>query len=81
MAKATPEKIKGVYERETGSGIWWIRWTDHQGKLRREKVGRRSDAMTLLAKRKTETLQRKKLPENFKAKSVTFSQLCDDALE
>jgi integrase len=81
VAKTTPEKIKGVYERKTGSSVWWIRWTDHQGKLRREKVGRRSDAITLLAKRKTETLQRKKLPENFKAKSVTFAQLCDDALE
>ena len=81
MAKTTPEKIKGVYERQTGSGVWWIRWTDYQGKLHREKIGRRSDAITLLAKRKTETLQRKKLPERFKAKLVTFSQLCDDALE
>jgi len=74
------ERIKGVYEREPGSGVWWIRWTDANGKHHREKAGRRSDAQTLLAKRNTETLQKKKLPEHFRAK-VTFDSLCDDALE
>jgi site-specific recombinase XerD len=51
------------------------------GKYRREKVGRRGDAKTLLDKRRTETLQRKKLPEKFRVKAVTFSTLCKDALE
>jgi integrase len=74
------EKIKGVYEREVDSGVWWIRWTDAKGKHHREKAGRRSDAQTLLQKRNTETLQRKKLPEQFR-KTVTFDSLCDDALE
>ena len=46
-----------------GSGVWWIRWTDHKGKRHYEKAGRRSDAVALLAKRQTEKLQRKKLPE------------------
>src|ERR1700678_2508334 len=72
---------KGVYERIPGSGIWWIRYADARGKEHREKVGRRSDAITLYSKRKTEALQRKKLPESFRAKGITFGQLCDDALE
>jgi integrase len=72
--------IRGVYERNPGSGVWWIRWTDAHGRLHREKAGRRTDAQTLIAKRRTETLQQKKLPEQFRSK-VTFDSLCDDALE
>jgi integrase len=72
--------IRGVYEKEPGSGIWWIRWTDAQGQLHREKAGRKSDAKTLVYKRRTETLQQRKLPEQFRAK-LTFGTLCDDAVE
>jgi integrase len=72
--------IRGIYERKPGSGVWWIRWTGSNGKLHREKAGRRSDAKTLIDKRRTETLQQKKLPEQFRRK-VTFDSLCDDALE
>jgi site-specific recombinase XerD len=61
--------------------VWWIRYADSKGKERREKVGRRSDAITLYNKRKTEALQRKKLPEKFRVKGITFRQLCDDALK
>jgi site-specific recombinase XerD len=74
-------KIRGVYEKALGSGIWWIQYWDATGRRRREKAGRRSDAVTLLTKRKTEKLQRKKLPENFRAKPVTFAELLDDAIE
>lgn len=72
--------MRGVYEKVPGSGVWWIRWTDNQGKLHREKAGRRSDAKTLVEKRRTETLQQKKLPEQYRTK-VAFDDLCDDAIE
>ena len=72
-------KLRGIYEKVTDSGIWWVRWTDAQGKLHREKAGRKSDAKTLVDKRRTETLQQKKLPEQFRLK-VTFGCLCDDAI-
>ncbi|MBB5056075.1 integrase [Granulicella aggregans] len=74
------EKILGVYERDKGSNVWWIRWTDSDHKKHREKVGRKSDAKTLLDKRKTEKLQGIKLPE-LSGKSLLFSDLLDDALE
>jgi integrase len=74
------EHIRGVFEREPDSGIWWIRYTDASGKRHREKVGRRSDAKTLLAKRNTETLQKKKLTE-LSREQLTFETLCKDALE
>src|ERR1700761_9542442 len=74
------EAIRGIYEKIPGSGVWWIRWTDSEGKLHREKAGRRSDAKTLVDKRRTEILQQKKLPEQFR-KKIAFNTLCDDALE
>jgi integrase len=61
--------------------VWWVRYADSQGRIRREKAGHKSAAMKLYAKRKTEVLQGKKLPEQFRAKSVTFSELADDAIE
>lgn len=75
------KKIRGLYEKEPGSGIWWIRYADGTGKLRREKVGNKGAAIKLYQKRKTEVLQRKKLPEQFRAKPVTFGELAKAALE
>jgi len=75
------KKLRGVYENPPGSEIYYIQYFDVTGRRRREKVGRRSDAITLLAKRKTEKLQRKKLPENLRRSIVTFGELLDDALE
>jgi integrase len=73
--------VKGLFEKTPGSGDWWIRYTDARGQYHREKVGRRSDALTLLEKRRTEALQRKKLPEKFHVKGITFADLAGDALE
>jgi hypothetical protein len=62
-------------EKSTGSGVWWIRYADSTGKLRREKAGNKGAAITLYQKRKTEVLQRVKLPENFKAKPQQQSRI------
>jgi len=73
------QRTTGVVEREPGSGIWWIRYTDAQGDRHWEKCGRRSDAITLLAKRKHEKLLRKKLPEALRGRAVTFGELAEKA--
>lgn len=62
----TMKKIKGVYEKVPGSNIWWIRYADVSGRIRREVAGSKSVAIKLYQKRKTEVLQRKKLPENLR---------------
>ena len=80
-SKKNIKKIRGVFEKAPGSDVWWIQYFDASGRRRREKAGRRSDAITLLSKRKTEKLQRKKLPENLRTKPVTFGELADDAIE
>ena len=57
---------RGLWEREPGSGVWWIRFRDSNGKLHREKVGRKSDAEALLNKRRNERRVGKKMPENIR---------------
>jgi len=71
---------RGVYEKTPGSGVWWIRYADTMGRLRREKAGAKSAALTLYRKRKTEALQGKKLPESLRAPMVSFAELAHDAL-
>jgi integrase len=77
----TAKKVKGIFEKVPGSEIWWVRYADSSGRIRREKAGTKGAAIKLYQKRKTEVLQRKKLPEQFRARPVTFSELADDAME
>ncbi len=71
-------KGEGVYEREPGSRIWWIQYK--QGSTRkREKVGRRSDAIALYQQRKSEMRAGAKLAPNLRKQEVRFRQLADDA--
>jgi len=79
----TNDHIPGLWERVPDSGVWWIRYTDHLGRRRKEKAGRRGDAIDLLAKRRHEVLLERKLPEKLpekKGKPVTFGDLAQDAL-
>ena len=79
MANAEPpRKVRGVYEHPKGSGVWWISYHLNR-KRRRERVGRRSDAIALYAKRKTQILQNEKLPELNRQK-VSLGDLIDGVL-
>jgi integrase len=71
---------RGIYERPKGSGIWWILYYV-DGKRRREKVGRKSDAIKLYQSRKADALAGRKLPELRGSRVLTLSELIDDALE
>jgi site-specific recombinase XerD len=72
---------RGIYEKAPGSGVWWVRYADVMGRIRREKAGTKSSALTLYRKRKTEALQGKKLPENLRAPVASFAELAKDALD
>ena len=72
------EKLRGIYEDPKGSNIWWIQYFDLQRKRRREKVGRREAAINLLAIRRSEKLEGRKLPAPRQA--TPFRTLCADAL-
>lgn len=71
---------RGIFEKISGSGIWWIRFTDAQGRYRREKAGSWGNAEKLLTKRKNEALVGRKLPETLRRRGVLFSELADDAI-
>jgi integrase len=72
---------RGVFERQKGSGVWWIRYRDTEGRLRREKAGTKAVAIKLYIKRKQEALEGRKLPENLRTQKTTFGQLLNAAIE
>jgi integrase len=72
--------MKGVYEKIPDSGVWWIRYADSKGKIRREKAGTQANATKLYSIRKAGALLGQKLPHMVKAKAVKFSELAATCL-
>jgi len=70
--KKPPARVRGVYGRDPGSGIWWIRY-EVEGKPKREKVGRRSDAIALYQTRKSDVRIGLKLPDNLRTGAIVPS--------
>jgi P-type E1-E2 ATPase len=77
MPRKDEKKVRGVWEREPGSKIYWIRYRV-DGVLKREKVGTKKAAGDLLIKRKNEIREGIKMPENMRHTSIRFKTLCDD---
>jgi integrase len=69
---------RGVFEKDKGSNVWWVRYIDAKGRLRREVAGTKSDAIDLYRKRKDEARRGKKLPDSLRKRTVLFSELCED---
>jgi hypothetical protein len=80
MPRRSTKKERGVFEKDPGSEIWWIRYYI-DGRERREKVGRKKDASDLYKIRKADALRGVKLPNNMKSKGVKFEALGKHALE
>jgi integrase len=80
MPRKIEKKERGVFEKEQGSDIWWIRYYI-EGRERREKVGRRGDAIKLYKIRKTDALRGVKLPANMKHKGLRFKVIAQDAID
>jgi len=80
MRTEQTEKLKGIYERPPGSGVWWIHY-HVKGKRHREKAGTRGDAIKLYMKRKADGLRGIKLPELVPGNVVKFSELSTMAVK
>jgi integrase len=80
MPRKVVRKERGVFEKEPGSDIWWIRYYI-DGRERREKVGRRGDAIKLYKVRRTDALRGVKLPTNMKHKGVRFRVIAQEAVD
>jgi integrase len=74
-------KQRGIYEKVPSSGVWYVRYVDASGILRREKAGAKSAAIALYSKRKTEALEGRKLPEKLRRRPVLFREIAGDALD
>jgi len=79
MPRKSHQRVTGVWEKVPGSGVWWIRYRVG-GKLKREKVGRKSDAIALYQQRKSEVRAGKKLPTNLRNAGIKFRELADAIL-
>jgi integrase len=80
MPRKITKKAIGVYEKDPGSGIWWIRFKVN-GVSRREKIGRRGDAIAAYRDRKTAILRGEKLPATLKNRGIKFSEIGQAAID
>jgi len=71
---------RGIWERVPGSGLWWIRYRAND-QLRRETVGRKSDAIRLYETRKVAITAGAKLPANMRCQRVTVAQIGQNAID
>lgn len=77
--KRVSKKVRGIFERPKGSGVWWVNYYQG-GKQHREKAGTHSAAIDLYRARKAAILEHRKLPDLRRGRP-TLSALIDDALE
>jgi site-specific recombinase XerD len=79
--KQPPRRDRGVFERPKGSGVWWVRYTDENGRLHREKVGTKSLALKVYTKRKSEVQERRFFPERIGRREMPVADMIDDYLD
>jgi site-specific recombinase XerD len=81
MRKSKSGYPRGVFEKEPGSGVFWIRYQDADGRERKEKVGSLRNAGKLVENRRTDARRGLKLPETLRARPATFGEIAKTALE
>ncbi len=72
---------RGVFERPTGSGVWWVCYFDEKGKRHREKVGPKGLATKVYQKRKNEVQERRFFPERIRRREIPLAAVIDDYLK
>jgi integrase len=68
---------RGLFERPTGSGVWWIHYHDAVGLKHREKIGPKGLARKRYMQRKTEIAEGRFFP-NARRRPVLFDDLVAD---
>jgi site-specific recombinase XerD len=81
MDKRKTKTVRGVFERDKGSDVWWIHYYAN-GRRHREKVGPKSLAIAAYQRRKSDIRSGKFFPEQIHPSApIPFSELATDALE
>jgi integrase len=70
-------KDRGLFEKPSGSGIWWVCYFDAFGRRHREKAGSKGFARRLYEKRKTEIREARYFPPE-RRKPVMFEEILED---
>lgn len=70
-------KDRGLFERPTRSGVWWIRFHDADGRERRERIGPKGLARKRYMQRKTEIAEGRFFP-TARSRRTLFEDLVDD---
>ena len=78
--RSVKRTARGVFEKEPGSGVWWVRYADENGRLHREKVGPKGLARKVYEKRKTEVQERRFFPERIRRRETMLADFIDDYL-
>lgn len=78
--KPKQETHKGVYEKNKGSGIWWIRYVNSEGKRIAESVGLFGDAVRRYNDCK-QAVRDGATTQPLRHRGTLFSQLVEDALK
>ena len=80
MPRKPIRKHKGVFEREPGSGIWWARYTDADGKRKTRQIGAFGDARNWIEEQRRTSARASSHPVS-SLRGVRYSALCDTAIE
>src|SRR5262245_33967661 len=70
-------KDRGLFERPKGSGIWWVRYFDGDGKERRERVGPKALARKRYMQRKTEIAEGRYFPDTHRRAALLDDLVAD----
>src|SRR5262249_17667000 len=65
-------RVRGVFERVRGSGVWSVRYTNAQGRRHREQGGPRKLAISGLHRRLTGVKEQRFFPENIRRRDVVL---------
>ena len=78
-ARKSKSPVRGIFERPPHSGVWWISYSDAEGKRHREKIGRRAAAIDAVAGRRLQVKEGRFIPPRAGAR-LTFRELATAAL-
>lgn len=73
-------KVPGIFERPPDSGVHWISYFDTDGKRRREKAGKLSAALDLLAERRLQVKKGEYIQPR-QTRAWTFRRLAEEAIK
>ena len=74
MPRNSQKRVTGIWEKVPGRGVWWILYRVN-GQLKREQVGRKSDAIALYQQRKSDVRAGRKLSSNLRSAGIRFKEL------